>query len=127
MAASVRVMWLRACVRYWPDRSLVCVCHFATKFSLSFKRMFFLTTVMITITLTIMIIKTMFGNQNPTTGVNLTMSKSQEDNSNTNNDNNNSRKVRSVRPVQRVYNLSRVQRSYSVYRTTRQKLELAIF
>ena len=74
----------------------------------------------------IMIIKTMFGNQNPTTGKNP---KSQEDNSNKNNDNNNnsSREVRAVRPVKQVYNLSLVQRSYSVYRTTRQKLELAIF
>ena len=61
-----------------------------TVFSLSFKRIFF-TTVMITITLTIiiMIIKTMFGNQNPTTGINLTMSKSQEGNSNNNDDDNN--------------------------------------
>ena len=54
-------------------------------------RGYFFTTVMITITLTIiiMIIKTMFGNQNPTTGINLTMSKSQEDNSNNNDDDNN--------------------------------------
>ena len=36
-----------------------------------------------------MIIKTMFGNQNPTTGINWTMSKSQEDNSNNNDDDNN--------------------------------------
>ena len=63
-----------------------------------------------------MIINTVFGNQNPTTGINLTMSKSQEDNSNNSNDNNNSRVARAVRPVKRVYNLSRVQRSYSLRR-----------
>ena len=85
------------------------MCHFL----LSFKRIFFCTTVVITITLKIMIIKTMFGNQNPTTGINLTMSKSQEDNSNDNNDNNNnnnnnnSREVRAVRSVKQVY-LSRM-------------------
>ena len=25
MAATARVMWLCACVRYWPGRGLVCV------------------------------------------------------------------------------------------------------
>ena len=34
MAATARVMWLCACVRYWPGRGLVCVCANYSKFAL---------------------------------------------------------------------------------------------